>query len=120
MMLKTSASRLPNNRSINNQGDCYPKSTFIYDSDQDCYVCTAGERLTYKTVNRKEKCYMYMREGCEACALQPKCTKANGRWVSRHFNEEAFERCEARLKENPELMRLRMAMWNDHLRYSSK
>jgi transposase len=101
---------LPNNRNNSNQGNGYPRSAFTYDADQDCYICPAGERLTYKTVNRKEKRYMYTREGCDACSLQSKCTKANKRWVGRHFNEDAFERCEARLKQSPELMHQRMAI----------
>jgi transposase len=101
---------LPNNRSINNQGEGYPKNAFTYDADQDCYICPAGERLTHKTVNRKEKQHLYTREGCHTCALQSKCTKANKRWVSRHFHEDAFERCEARLQQNPALMRQRMAI----------
>ncbi len=101
---------LPNNRNNSNQGNGYPRSAFTYDADQNCYICPAGERLTYKTVNRKEKRYMYTREGCDTCSLQSKCTKANKRWVGRHFNEEAFERCEARLKQNPALMRQRMAI----------
>lgn len=101
---------LPNNRNNSNQGNGYPRSAFTYDADQDCYICPAGERLIYKTVNRKEKRYMYTREGCDTCSLQSKCTKANKRWVGRHFNEEAFERCEARLKQNPELMYQRMAI----------
>jgi transposase len=101
---------LPNNRNNSNQGNGYPRNAFTYDADQNCYICPAGERLTYKTVNRKEKRYMYTREGCDTCSLQSKCTKANKRWVGRHFNEEAFERCEARLKQNPALMRQRMAI----------
>ena len=101
---------LPNNRNNSTQGNSYPRSAFTYDADQNCYICPAGERLTYKTVNRKEKRYMYTREGCDTCRLQSECTRANKRWVGRHFNEEAFERCEARLKQNPALMRQRMAI----------
>ena len=101
---------LPIQRSINDLSEAYPKSAFTYDADQDCYICPAGERLTHKTVNKKQKRHMYTREGCHTCALKPRCTKANKRWVSRHFNEDAFERCEARLKQNPELMRQRMAI----------
>ena len=101
---------LPSNRNNSNQGNGYPRSDFTYNADQDCYICPAGERLTCKTVNRKEKRHMYTRDGCHTCSLQSKCTKANKRWVGRHFNEDAFERCEARLKQNPELMRQRMAI----------
>lgn len=101
---------LPIHRSINDLSDAYPKSAFTYDAEQDCYICPAGERLTYKTVNQKQKRHMYTREGCHTCALKPQCTKANKRWISRHFHEDAFERCEARLQRNPALMRQRMAI----------
>jgi transposase len=101
---------LPNHRSINDLSDGYPKNAFTYEADQDCYICPAGERLKHKTVNRKEKRHLYTRESCHACALKPKCTKAKKRWVSRHFHEDAFERCEARLQQNPTLMRQRMAI----------
>jgi hypothetical protein len=86
------------------------KSIAACDADQDCYICPAGEHLTHKTVNQKQKRLMYTREGCHTCALKPQCTKANKRWVSRHFNEDAFERCEARLNQNPTLTRQRMAI----------
>jgi len=101
---------LPIRRSINDLVDAYPKNAFVYDADQDCYISPAGERLTYKTVNRKGKRHMYTREGCETCTLKPQCTKSKQRWISRHFNEDAFERCDARLQENPDLMRQRMAI----------
>ena len=101
---------LPSRRSINDLTDFYPKSAFHYDADLDCYICPAGERLSYKTVNRKEKRRMYTRDGCHSCSLKPRCTKSKQRWVGRHFHEDAFERCDVRLKQNPALMRQRMAI----------
>ena len=101
---------LPSRRSINDLTDLYPKSAFHYDADQDCYICPAGECLSYKTVNRKEKRRMYTRDGCCSCILKHQCTKSKQRWVSRHCHEDAFERCDARLKKNPALMRQRMAI----------
>ena len=59
---------LPTRRSINDQVNVYPKSAFHYNADRDVYTCPAGEHLTYKTVNRKEKRRMYTREGCQHCA----------------------------------------------------
>ena len=101
---------LPVRRSINDLVGVYPKNAFVYDADQDCYICPAGERLTYKTINKKQKRHMYTREGCDTCKLKPQCTKSKQRWISRHFNEDAFERCDSRLQENPDLMRQRMAI----------
>jgi transposase len=101
---------LPNHRGVNDLSDGYPKDAFTYYTNQDCHVCPAGERLVHKTVNRKEKRHLYTREGCYTCVLQPRCTKAKKRWVSRHFHEGAFERCEARPQQNPVLMRQRIAI----------
>ena len=101
---------LPTRRSINDLTGLYPKEAFQYDADRDEYVCPAGERLTYKTINRKEKRRMYTREGSHTCKLKKQCTNARQRWVSRHLHEESFERCDARLQKNPDLMRRRMAI----------
>ena len=46
---------LPVRRSINDLVDMYPKNAFVYDADQYCYICPAGECLTYKTLNRRQK-----------------------------------------------------------------
>lgn len=101
---------LPTRRSINDLTGLYPKEAFQYNADRDEYVCPAGERLTYKTINRKEKRRMYTREGCHTCKLKKRCTNARQRWVSRHLHETSFERCDARLQQNPDLMRRRMAI----------
>lgn len=101
---------LPTRRSINDLTGLHPKGAFQYDADRDEYICPAGERLTYKTLNRKEKRRMYTREGCHNCKQKAQCTRSKQRWVSRHFHEEAFERCDARLQQNPKLMRQRMAI----------
>ncbi|MGB5398555.1 MAG: IS1182 family transposase [Gammaproteobacteria bacterium] len=101
---------LPIRRSINDLTGLYSREDFQYDADRDEYICPAGECLTYKTINRKEKRRMYTREGCHACKLKMQCTKSKQRWVSRHFHEDAFERCDARLQQNPDLMRKRMAI----------
>lgn len=101
---------LPTRRSINDLTGLHPKEAFQYKADRDEYICPAGERLTYKTLNRKEKRRMYTRKGCHICKQRAQCTRSRQRWVSRHFHEEAFERCDARLQRNPNLMRQRMAI----------
>ena len=37
------------------------------------------------------------------------CPRAHRRWISRHVDEEAFQRAEQRRKARPEFMRVRMA-----------
>lgn len=100
---------VPSNRAINNQGtgEYFQKSAFIYLPDEDVYQCPAGERLPHKTVNNKDRLHLYSRSGCNQCPLQPQCTKADRRWVSRHFDEEALDK--ANEAATPERMICRMA-----------
>ena len=101
---------VPSNRAINNRSsEHFQKSDFHYDQDSNSFICPAGEELRYTTYNSKDKMHLYSRKGCNGCALQSRCTRADRRWVSRHFHEEAFARSEARLAANPGLMSTRMA-----------
>ncbi len=102
---------VPSNRAVNNRpGQHFPKEAFSYDAERDCFTCPAGEELTYTTYSSKDKMRLYSRSGCGACALQSQCTRADRRWVSRHFHEDAFAASEARLAANPGLMSERMAV----------
>ncbi|WP_432697992.1 IS1182 family transposase [Marinobacterium sp. YM272] len=101
---------VPVNRAVNNKGNYFQKSEFTYDSEQDQFTCPAGQLLTYQTYNRKKKHRLYARTGCNACPLQGRCTSADKRWVTRHFNEDALDRSQQRVDENPGLMRLRSAV----------
>ncbi len=101
---------VPSNRAVNNQSsDFFQKSEFHYDEETNSFTCPAGEELRYTTYNSKTRMHLYSRTGCVSCALQSKCTKADRRWVSRHFDEAAFRLAEARLAANPGLMGVRMA-----------
>lgn len=101
---------VPSRRAVNNQSsEFFQKSDFRYDEEHNHFTCPAGEELRYTTYSSKDKIYLYSRAGCNGCALQANCTKADRRWVSRHFHEEAFALSEARLAKNPGLMVIRMA-----------
>lgn len=85
---------VPSNRAINNQGagQYFQKSEFTYLPEQDAYRCPAGELLTHRTVNNKQRLHLYARCGCSQCPLQNRCTSADRRWVTRHFDEEALQK----------------------------
>ena len=101
---------VPSNRAVNNRSsECFQKSEFDYNEETDSFTCPAGEELRYTTYSSKTRMHLYSRTGCNGCALQSKCTKADRRWVSRHFDEAAFAQSEARLAANPSLMGTRMA-----------
>jgi transposase len=100
---------VPANRSVNNQGEgqYFQKSDFRYLPQEDAYECPAGELLRHKTVSSRDRLHLYARTGCSDCPLQSKCTKADRRWVTRHFDEEAMSK--AQNAATPERMVRRMA-----------
>lgn len=90
----------------NNQGDYFHKRDFAYIEKDDVYKCPAGEILTYNTFNTAQKMHLYSRKGCSGCELQSKCTKADKRWITRHFNEDNMNRANA--AATSEIMKQRM------------
>lgn len=100
---------VPSNRAVNNQGtgEYFQKSDFTYLPEEDAYRCPAGELLPHKTVSNKDRMHLYARSGCNQCPLQTQCTKADRRWVTRHFDEQALET--ASKAATPERMIRRMA-----------
>lgn len=83
---------VPANRARNPDSTKFQKSDFEYIAKEDTYVCPMGKRLIYTTQNKKNKMRLYSRTGCSACSAQGECTKADKRWVSRHFNEDALNK----------------------------
>lgn len=102
---------VPLNRAINNQnqGQHYQKRDFDYDEAKDVYHCPAGQTLSYKTCNRKMRMLLYTTDSCRDCQLKPACTTGKQRWLSRHFNEDAFDRSLERLSRDPRAMTRRQA-----------
>ncbi|MBY6239584.1 IS1182 family transposase [Methylosinus sp. Sm6] len=95
-------------RSVNNRGDGtqFDRADFTYDAAHDQYTCPEGRLLRRKGgVNRNG--YYYVSKDCSNCALKPRCTQAEVRWVSRHQHEDALERMSARVVADPGLMRRR-------------
>ena len=88
----------------------FQKSAFEYDAEHDRYRCPAGEMLSRRGADPRRKLYLYKRSGCSPCPLQPRCTSADTRMVTRHFYEAAYARSEARLRADPSLMRRRMSI----------
>ena len=73
----------------------FDKSEFQYDSENDVYVCPAGEVLTYRSIeNKNKKVYRVGGRVCRQCCHFGECTKSrkNGRKIVRYINEEFRER----------------------------
>jgi transposase len=101
---------LPRPKTSNNLAKgLYDKQDFIYKPDDDEYECPAGERLTKRTTTEQDGMilYRYWSSLCGQCALKDQCTTGRERRVTRWEHEQVVEALQARLDENPEVMRIR-------------
>jgi len=85
----------------------FDKCRFVYDAQQDCYYCPAGQRLVFRRFQDKacrKRDYRIEAPGiCRACVHFSECTKSEqGRTVVRHVLEALKEQVEARY-EQPEM-----------------
>lgn len=73
----------------------FSQRDFRYDPDQDVYICPNNAVLHLHTSSPAECAKRYQAEAatCNACPLKAQCTPGtSGRYVSRNFAEEYFER----------------------------
>ncbi len=82
----------------------FAKEHFVYDREQDCFICPMGNRLRFLRFRKKEKSmreYRIERVGlCRECEHYGDCTKAKkGRSVLRHIHEDLKERIAKRYQE---------------------
>jgi transposase len=73
----------------------FSKDEFTYDSENDSYLCPAGQRLRRFSEHAARKLTKYKADGgtCAACSLRPQCTKSKkGREVLRYYEEGYVER----------------------------
>lgn len=73
-----------------------PKSHFIYQSDDDHYLCPGQQRLTrrsYYKGSKNERAYtVYSCDSCSDCSLKAKCTtRKNGRTLKRYDHDRHKE-----------------------------
>lgn len=85
---------LPYKKSPSSAGKIKRKE-FIYDEDNDNYICPNGMTLEYSTVNNGGyKIYKCKEYHCTDCPLKSKCTKSKCKSISRHVWEEYKEKAE--------------------------
>jgi transposase len=92
---------------------------FIYSKEADCYTCPAGETLTTRGTwhNKKgdagETSYRfktYRTDGCKNCSLRKHCTKLNKRIIHRSEHQEAVERNNENIRQNPDYYKRRQSI----------
>ena len=97
----------------------YSKDDFIYDPQQDHYLCPAGQVLTYAydATYRKKKAdpgvvkKHYTTSACTTCKVRSLCTtNKNGRILTRWVHEHLLDEMAQRLEENPGVLHKRREM----------
>ena len=114
------------NTSANTKLGLFGKERFVYDADQDCYRCPAGETLKYhfQTEELGRSIRYYWTTACRRCEMKPRCTRNQEyRRITRWVHEDVLERMEQRVKGNREVMKQRkqivehpfgtIKFWND-------
>ena len=87
----------------------FGKQDFRYVTDQDVYICPAGERLPYRYTNEEDGLVLrrYWTNACQSCPIKKTCTSGKERRITRWEHEHVLEAVQRRLDEHPEKMRQR-------------
>lgn len=82
-------------KNASEKADMLNKKDFIYDAEQDCYLCPSGTKLTYTTTNRAGYDeYRSDADICRDCPMLTRCTsnKMHVRTIQRHIWESYKEK----------------------------
>jgi hypothetical protein len=92
---------------------------FIYNKEQDSYLCPAGATLTslgtwhYKKGEAGETSYRfktYRTSACKSCSLKKHCTKLNKRIIHRSEYQDAVDRNNKNIREKPDYYKRRQSI----------
>ncbi len=115
---------VPKPRSNSNGSSDFSKDAFSFNSDDDCYVCPAGHKLSFsrkstETRNGVTNHYkIYSSSSCASCPFLDKCTKSvNGRSIKRNVNEDRLSQIDDEYKKDSSLYKLRKALVEHPFRY---
>ena len=87
----------------------FGKQDFRYVTEEDVYLCPAGERLTYRYAT-EENGWFCVATGpmpVRSCAIKAHCTTGKERRITRWEHEHVLAAVQRRLDEHPEKMRQR-------------
>jgi hypothetical protein len=82
----------------------FVKADFRYSTDEDVYICPAGEQLKYYFTNEEKGLTLrrYWTKACRTCAIKVDCTTGVQRRITRRQHEHLLEAVQRRLDENPQ------------------
>jgi IS5 family transposase len=81
-------------RGTGRRRDIFEPSDFVYNPDEDLFICPAGELLLPRKFKKKRNHIEYAAgaKTCNRCVLKPHCTRSSmGRTVKRHLRQGDLE-----------------------------
>ena len=95
----------------------FQKKDFIYDAENDFYICPANQKLMFKGMVREHGRSLRRYEPkaantCKDCSIRTQCTtrKKKNRRITRFVDEHILENAIKRNEANPDLRTLRKSM----------
>jgi len=88
----------------------FTRQDFVFDAQNDCYTCPAGEKLTRGAArsDRKDDIDIYRHlTACFTCPLKPRCTPDKLKRIKRWKHEGVLDKMQARLDRMPHAMGIR-------------
>jgi transposase len=99
--------------SVNTKQGLYGKEKFSYNSQQDCYVCPAGQELRFhfETTELNRRIRYYWTTACRTCPLRLQCTREpERRRITRWVDEHILEAMQERVRAHPEKVKARKSI----------
>jgi hypothetical protein len=88
----------------------FTRQDFVFDAENDCYTCPAGEKLTKSAARSDRKGdidhYRHL-TACFTCPLRPKCTSDKLKRIKRWRHEGVLDKMQARLDRMSDAMKVR-------------
>ena len=72
----------------------FGSSEFVYNPDEDLFICPAGELLEPRKFKKKRNHFEYSLPAkvCNQCALKPQCSRSKqGRTIKRHIRQDELD-----------------------------
>ncbi len=72
----------------------FEPSEFVYNPDEDLFICPAGELLEPRKFKKKRNHFEYSLSAkvCNKCVLKPQCTRSKqGRTIKRHIRQDELD-----------------------------
>jgi len=84
-----------NNKGTGTRKGIFELSDFVYNPEDDLFICPAGELLKQRKYNKKRNHFEYSLPAkvCNNCSLKPQCTRSKqGRTIKRHIRQDELNK----------------------------